>query len=159
MERYLLSALLYMSISVGSERMWKETWIYNESYEVTGILSHQVDETTFQTTLLKSLVTRVLFTSVRPTNFSNNHARFSITVYSMRERYNDEKVFSLVQRIATDTIKVLRALSIQIIFQYIPHLLKSFEQLISSASLILSLWVNANFNISKTTIIWLMTLK
>lgn len=96
MVKYLLSALLYMSISVGSEQMWKETWIYNESYEAAGILSHQVDETTFQTTLLKSLVTLVLFTSIRPTNFSNNHARFSITIYRMRERYNDEKVVLLV---------------------------------------------------------------
>lgn len=95
MVKYLLSALLYMSISVGSEQMWKETWIYNESYEAAGILSHQVDETTFQTTLLKSLVTLVLFTSIRP-NFSNNHARFSITIYRMRERYNDEKVVLLV---------------------------------------------------------------
>lgn len=101
-----------MSISAGSERMWKETWIYNVSYETTGILSHQVDETIFQTTLLKSLVTRVLFTSIQPTNFSNNHARFSITVYGMRERYNDEKVFPLLYcRITADTIIVLRAVS------------------------------------------------
>jgi len=69
-------------------------------------LSHQVDETTFQTTPLKSLVTRLLFTSARPTNFSNNRAGFTchriwrVFLYSVNAVMM-KKYPSAGQRIAT----------------------------------------------------------